>query len=53
MVALTQEPWVSDRKPSETETIITVYVGRYVPVFKPRNDYFESVVAVVRPLELN
>ena len=49
MVALTQEPWVSDRKPSETETIIAVYVGRYVP---PRNDYFESVVAVERPLEL-
>ena len=52
MVALTQEPWVSDRKPSETETIITVYVGRYVSVFKPRNDYFESVLAVKRPPEL-
>ena len=53
MVALTQEPWVSDRKPSKTETIIVVYAGRYVPVLRPRNDYFESVVAVNRPLELN
>ena len=52
MVALAQEPRVSDRKPSETETIIAVYVARYVSVLRPRNDYFESVLAVERPLEL-
>ena len=51
MVALTQETWVSDRKPQETETIIAVHADRYVLVHRPRNDYFESVQAVERPLE--
>ena len=52
MVALAQATRVRDRKPLETETIIVVYVARYVPVLRPRNDYFESVLAVERPLEL-
>ena len=52
MVALTQETWVRDRKPLETENIIAVYAGRYVLVHRPCNDYFESVQAAERPLEL-